>query len=185
MLNTNFPRFVFLLLLLFCNITLQSQSSRQATILYNGKEVTAELAADGSILKILDATADDLAGFTMKIEDYLAFLENNNTASTAADIQAQEDKTIFFENGFATLTDQAISDLDAFTRLYRSKPAASIVLRSLQKIGQNSISKSRINAIKTYLTLRGIQADSIKSKYLKGETDVNEIKIHMTILQDF
>jgi hypothetical protein len=58
-------------------------------------------------------------------------------------------------------------------------------LRSLQKIGQNSISKSRINAIKTYLTLRGIQADSIKTEYLKGETDVNEIKIHMTILQDF
>ncbi|MBL0099716.1 MAG: hypothetical protein IPP49_06395 [Saprospiraceae bacterium] len=70
MYNTDFPRFVLLLVIVFSGITLKSQTTKEAVILYNSKPVLAEITTEGSVNKIISEEPDFLKGFTLKVMDY-------------------------------------------------------------------------------------------------------------------
>ncbi|MBK8349846.1 MAG: hypothetical protein IPL08_20395 [Saprospiraceae bacterium] len=194
MYNTDFPRFVLLLVIVFSGITLKSQTTKEAVILYNSKPVLAEITTEGSVNKIISEEPDFLKGFTLKVMDYgqvVADQQNKANkpsnpvvsittapASQAYAVESHDFKSIPFEAEYATLSDLAIERLDEVISHLKTHTGSKIVLRSLSLKDDSLINKNRLNSIQTYLKIRGIDIQRVSFESLVGDLNANEIKVH-------
>jgi outer membrane protein OmpA-like peptidoglycan-associated protein len=186
MISTNFPRFVLLSVSLLTGITLFSQNTKEAVILYNSQPVKAEITSDGNVNKIISEVPDFLKGFTLKVQDYGQFIaEKQDTksetivpSSQSYAIVGKEFKLVRFEPTFATLSDEAIVELDKIIAHLRQEPNEKAVLVTLSRLESALISKNRQNSIRTYLKIRGIDPERVLFESLLGEKDVDEVKVH-------
>ena len=182
--NTNFPQFVLLFVLTLTNMTLFAQDTKEAVILYNTQPVRAEITTDGQVNRIIREEPDYLKGFQLKIQDYGQFIEKqseplvNAPKSQPYAIFASDYKLVKFETNHATLSDDAIDVLEAIVVNMRSTPELRIVLVSLSKLDNSLVTKNRLNSIRSYFKIRGIDTSRILIESLLGEIDVDEIKIH-------
>ena len=183
--NTNFPRFVLLLSLLVLNLTLGAQANKQVSILYNTKLVLAEVSPDGKVLRIIDDTAEDLKGYVLKTQDYT--LGQNETKKQPEIKRVMSSKynysdinatLIYFEKGEATLSDKAIESLESTIKVLKADPSLKLLVQTLDVHAASAVNKNRVAAVKTYLKIRGVNDESTVYEPLKGETDLDEVKIY-------
>ncbi|MFZ1750264.1 MAG: hypothetical protein WAU01_08740 [Saprospiraceae bacterium] len=183
--STNFPRFVLLLVALTTAFTLIGQSTKQVVILYNTVPVLAEVSAYGDVNKILRNEPDYLKGYTLKVHDYGKFLTEAEIAAhskssavlrneSVTPVEAQV--TLPFDTGYATLTDRTVKELDSMVDFLVKNPQKNVVLSSLSTEQFVELNNRRINSIKLYLKLRGIQEDRISFSNFIGEHDADEVK---------
>ena len=185
--STSFPRFVLMLFITMSSLSLYSQNTKEAVILYNTKPVLAEITISGDVNKIIRDEPDFLKGFTLLIQDYGQFVakqENIKSVSQSMTVVSEIETTkisdfmnIPFETGFATLTDKAIERLDEAIKLFRTSDGQKIVLRTLSKNTNSILSLNRINSIRTYLRIKGLSPDIVRFETLTGDADLNEVKI--------
>lgn len=183
--NTNFPQFVLLFVLFMASLTVTSQDTKNAIILYNSKAVEAEITSDGNVNKIISEQPDYLKGFTLKVQDYGQFIASESTkvekqpaSSQAYSIFSSDYKLVKFEQNHATLSDEAINLLEEIVLHLRNAKGENVVLVSLSTLESGLITKNRLNSIRSYFKIRGIDPERVKIESLHGEIDVNEIKIH-------
>ncbi len=182
--NTNFPRFVLLLSLLGFSLTLSSQANKQVSILYNTKLVLAEVSPEGKVLRIIDDSADDLKGYVLKTQDYTA-VPKDETKPVVVDkvlnnkyIYADIDPTlIYFEKNGAILSDKAIESLESTIKYLKADPSLRLLVQTLDVHAASPLNKNRVSAVKTYLKIRGIGEENTVYEPLKGETNLDEVKI--------
>ena len=182
--NTNFPRFVLLLSLLGFNLTLGAQVNKQVSILYNTKLVLAEVSPEGKVIRIIDDTADDLKGYVLKTQDYSL---DQLDASTQPKIQRESNSNyiyagidptlIYFEKGGAILSDKAIESLETTIKTLKSNPSLKLLVQTLDKYAASLLNKNRVEAVKTYLKIRGVSHENTIYEPLKGEKNLDEVKI--------
>lgn len=187
MLSTSSPRFVLMLVLTMISLSLYSQNTKEAVILYNTKPVLAEITQSGNVNKIIRDEPDFLKGFTLMIQDYGQFVADQEKKKSGADnvtpvaqtefIEKADFLNIPFETGFATLTDKAIEKLDDAIKFFRKNPGQKIVLRTLSKNSDSILSLNRINSIRTYLRIKGLSPDIVRFETLTGDADLDEVKI--------
>lgn len=164
------------------SITLDAQESKEAVILYNTKPVLAEITKDGSVLQIIKDEPDYLSGFTLQVPDYVKYLDEINKKSAVSfrpDLSSEDSHliTVPFESGFAILSDQAILQLDEAIELLKQNPKGTLILRTLSVSDPSVLDKNRINSIKSYFTIRGVNISNVVYEAMKGNTDLNEVKI--------
>ena len=182
--NTNFPRFVLLLSLIGFSLTLSAQANKQVSILYNTKLVLAEVSPEGKVVRILDDTADDLKGYVLKTQDYTAAQSESvsqpkspfesNRKYKYADI---DPALIYFEQGGATLTDKAIESLEDVVKKLRTDASLKLLIQTLDVSAATVLSRNRVSAVKTYLKIRGFSDEFTVYEPLKGDTNLDEVKI--------
>lgn len=189
MIHTNFPRFVFLTIVMTVGCTLYSQNSKEAVILLNTKPVFAQITMDGSVLKVIRDEPDYLEGFILQVPDYVKFLEELNKSKSEKSVTDLNLKsnvindeliTVPFESGFAVLTDKAIVQLDNAIKLLKTNPEGKLILRTLSISNATILDQNRINSIKSYFKIRGIKPELILYEAMRGNTNLNEVKISLT-----
>lgn len=182
--NTNFPQFVLMLVFSLTGLTLSAQEIKEAVILYNTQPVKAEITADGTVNRIISEAPDHLKGFKLKEQDYGQFIENQKKSvvpvakSQPYAIVSNEQSVVKFEIGYATLSDDAIDILDKVVMHLRTNPNEKAVLVSLSKLNNSPITKNRLNSIRSYLKIRGIDTERVLIESLLGDLDIDEIKIN-------
>lgn len=187
MIRTNFPRFVFLTIVMTVGCTLYSQDSKEAVILLNTKPVFAQITMDGSVLKVIRDEPDYLEGFILQVPDYVKYLEELNriksekaVSGPTANVINGELITVPFEPGFAVLTDQAIVQLDNAIKLLKTNPNGKLILRTLSISNATILDQNRINSIKSYFNIRGLKPELILYEAMRGNTNLNEVKISLS-----
>jgi outer membrane protein OmpA-like peptidoglycan-associated protein len=184
--STNFPRFVIMLTTMGISLFVSAQTTKEVVILYNSKPVLAEVTIGGDVTKIIKDDPDFLKGFTLSIQDYGQFIAQNKDItpesikppqSTVHTLASDQLKTIPFDAGYATLSDLAISKLDEVVYYLRKNPESKIVLRTLSIQNEALINKNRLNSVKTYLKIRGIDTSRISFESLVGDRNADEIKV--------
>lgn len=182
--NTNFPRFVVLLSLLGFSFILSAQTNKQVSILYNTKLVLAEVSPEGKVIRIIDDNADDLKGYVLTTQDYTAtkgtetresksFKESTSKHTYAG----MEPNLVYFEKGEAILSDKAIEKLESIVKQVKSDPSLKLLVHTLDVYSASVLSKNRVAAIESYLKIRGISKDLTVYEPLKGDTNIDEVKI--------
>ena len=181
---TNFPRFVFFWIAMSIGCTIYSQESKEAVILYNTKPVLAEITKDGSVLQIVRDEPDFLEGFTLEVPDYvkhLGELKNTKGDNVFSIVESNAHLlSVSFDPGFAVLTEQAINQLDNAIRLIKVNPKGKLILRTLSISDPTALDQNRINSIKSYLNIRGLNPEVIRYEAMKGNTNLNEVKITLS-----
>ncbi|MBK8054412.1 MAG: hypothetical protein IPK35_14395 [Saprospiraceae bacterium] len=182
---TNFPRFVFFWIAMSIGYNIYSQESKEAVILYNTKPVLAEITKGGSVLQIVRDEPDFLKGFTLEVPDYVKHMEElkktkGDNAVSIVESNAQL-LTVSFDRGFAVLTEDAINQLDNAIRLMKGNPKGKLILRTLSISDPTSLDQNRINSIKSYFNIRGLNPDVIRYEAMKGSTNLDEVKITLSL----
>lgn len=188
MFYTNSPKFVCLLITLMISITMRSQDTKDAIILYNTKPVLAEITTNGDVNKIIREEPDFLKGFTLKIQDYGQFLAQQDAGKSSKETlgitsQTNSKPQVFndflnipFDDDYATLTDNAIKKLDETIKFLKENKIKKVILRTLSVNKNDIINTNRLNSIKTYFKIRGASLDVIFEN-LTGLVDVDEVRI--------
>ena len=184
--NTSFPRFVLLLgVLYFNNTQVLCQSTKEVVILYDSRPVLAEIKEGGYINRIIKDEPHYLDGFTLKIQDYGQFLSQKKLEEVAAVKQSggyavvsKDEVNVPFDIGFATLNDKAIKVLDIVISRLRAHSDSKVVLRTLNTFEESLLSRNRVNSIRTYFKIRGIDQNRIQFESLSGDLNMDEVKIH-------
>lgn len=78
------------------------------------------------------------------------------------------------------LTEQAINQLDNAIRLIKVNPKGKLILRTLSISDPTALDQNRINSIKSYLNIRGLNPEVIRYEAMKGNTNLNEVKITLS-----
>ena len=73
-----------------------------------------------------------------------------------------------------------IEQLDTYILMLKQKPNMFAIVRSLSQQNGIPLSKNRLNGIKTYMRLRGIDSHRVITEPLEGATATPEIKILVT-----
>jgi hypothetical protein len=193
--NTKFPPFVFGLLLV-ANI-LYSQESKQSIILINSKPVLVEMAPDGKIIKVIRDEPASLVGYDISLQPVpvpvpvpvvspiapsstktLEQLPSHNDANQMA--SSRKESTILeFDVGYATLTNEAIKQLDRKILELKNDPTLFAILSSISVEKDLPISKNRLNGAKQYMRLRGIDSHRLITEPLIGAVITPEVKISL------
>jgi hypothetical protein len=192
---------MFLFLLCYTSADLWSQNKKEAVVLYNTQAVKAVIDVPSKEIDYIISYEDDfLKGFRLEIPDYEKYLRENSTSSAIAQANVvdkttaeadegmsqqppqskEDDKSVFsyikFQKGFATLSDEAIRLLESVLDEYEKSPG-KIILRALSDSEDNMLSKNRAQAVKTYLKIRGLDADMISIQLLRGPRNLDDIMI--------
>jgi len=171
------------------NMTAEAQETKESVILYNSVPVRAEITNDAEIKRVIKEEPDYLKGFTLKIQDYGQFVDQDKTKDTAVNealpgenkeagkIEEVVFVEIVFEPGFSTLSDQAVERLDTIIKRLKNEPDLRVLIRALSFKSDGSVTKNRLNSIKTYFKLRGIAQERVLIEKLQGDRDADEVKI--------
>jgi thymidylate synthase len=166
-------------------MTLSGQETKEAVILYNTQAVKAEITSDGTINRIISEEPDYLKGYTLTVQDYGQHIEKSKikedkkvASSQPYAVFASEYKLVKFEPNHATLSDEAIDILEELVTQLRKSNDEKVVLVSLSQLENGLINKNRLNSIRSYFKIRGINSERVLIESLLGEKDVDEIKIH-------
>ena len=197
--------FLVIAIMLFINYSGFSQNQKRAVILYNTKPVLAVITTDGNVKQIIAEAPNYLVGYTLNVQDYglkaqqvevaaVNPIKTEQTTELSVNVQdvnnvkvdqnlayvSVESKSVYYDPGFATLSAQAIKTLDEIVATLEQNPTYSIILRTLTVNEEETLlSKNRINSMRSYLKVRGIATERVSFELLKGEVDLNEIKIHV------
>jgi hypothetical protein len=182
--NTNFPRFVVLLSLLGFSFILSAQTNKQVSILYNTKLVLAEVSPEGKILRIIDNNADDLKGYVLKTQDYASAnnvdskqIKSSKDLGNKYNYAGIDHSLVYFEKGGAILSDKAIETLESVIKRIKDDATLKLLVQTLDVNSASVLSKNRVSAIETYLKIRGVNKDLTVYEPLKGDTNLDEVKI--------
>jgi hypothetical protein len=179
------------LVALFCatNLILQAQETKEAVILYNSVPVRAEITNDAQVKRVIREEPAYLKGYSLKIQDYGEFVDQSeekpsqvvvdSSQQTVGKTITEEDGSveIIFDPGFATLSDQSVYRLDGVVKRLKNDAALFVTLRALSLKSDGSVTKNRLNSIKTYLRLRGVEQGRVLIEKLQGDRDADEVKI--------
>lgn len=171
------------------NMVAVAQETKESVILYNSVPVRAEITSDAEIKRVIKEEPDYLKGFSLKIQDYGQFVDQGKpqVVTSAEDLSKETEVTgkveesgfveIIFDPGFATLSDQSVERLDAVVKRLKNENTLNVLLRALSLKTDGSVTKNRLNSIKTYLKLRGIAQERVIIEKLQGDRDADEVKI--------
>jgi hypothetical protein len=166
-----------------------AQESKESVILYNSVPVRAEITSDAEIKRVIKEEPDYLKGFSLKIQDYGQFVDQNKAKVTTdtetlpgenketGEIEEAVFVEIVFDPGFATLSDQSVDNLDAIIKRLKNEPDLTVLMRALSLKTDGSVTRNRLNSIKTYFRLRGIAQERVLIEKLQGDRDADEVKI--------
>lgn len=182
--STNFPRFVFWLLITSGSLTLSAQSSKEAVILYNTEAVKAEITPTGDIIKIIKSEPDYLAGFKLVAYDYdQVFAQSarmpENEKHKGYDVVSADTKEIYFDSGFATLNKDAINKLDEIIKILNRERSKKLLIAEFEQNESDPLTKNRINSVKMYLRIKGISENKIQINKLLGVYPENVVRINV------
>jgi hypothetical protein len=99
--------------------------------------------------------------------------ESTNSAIGANNIGSQ---FIAFERKFATLSDEAIGQLDLIA-VELNNSNKFLIVRALSVYPDAPLTKNRLNSVKSYLKLRGVDPNRIVTEALRGEISSDDLKI--------
>jgi outer membrane protein OmpA-like peptidoglycan-associated protein len=195
--------------ILFLNSTLLQAQNRQAVILVNSQPVLAELDANGNIVKVIKEEPAALAGYDLvKSEQSIGIpvvpkpkspdtehapimiiekpkVEKDGKVASIYDFKVSPtiDAEILFAADAATLSLDARSQLDNVALDLKANPSDVAVVRSLSVNKDSKIHANRVDAVRTYLRIKGVDGNRILTECLQGRIDVSDIKVH--IIRDF
>lgn len=175
----------------FCvmNLIMQAQETKEAVILYNSVPVRAEISSDAEVKRVIREEPEYLKGYSLKIQDYGKFVDQSEVKPSQVVVDSSQEtagKTIIeedgfvelvFDPGFATLSDQSVYRLDSVVKRLKNDAALFVTLRALSLKSDGSVTKNRLNSIKTYLRLRGVEQGRVLIEKLQGDRDADEVKI--------
>jgi hypothetical protein len=179
----------FMFLFLTMSLYLTAQETKETIILYNSIPVRAEIANDAEVKRVIREEPNYLKGYSLKIQDYGQFVVQDTVrpAEMATDVsqdlkarittEESEFIEIVFDPGFATLSDQSVYRLDGIVKRLKNDSALIVTLRALSLKTDGSVTKNRLNSIKTYLRLRGVAHGRVLIEKLQGDRDADEVKI--------
>lgn len=171
------------------NMTAEAQETKESVILYNSVPVRAEITSDAEIKRVIKEEPDYLKGYSLKIQDYGQFVDQDKTNVAAVNeslpgehkeavkIEEAVFVEIVFEPGFSTLSDQAVERLDTIIKRLKNEPELTVLIRALSLKSDGSVTKNRLNSIKTYFKLRGLVQERVLIEKLQGDRDADEVKI--------
>jgi hypothetical protein len=166
-----------------------AQDTKESVILYNSVPVRAEITSDAEIKRVIKEEPDYLKGFSLKIQDYGQFVDQGKAkvVTVTEALPSEQNGTgkveeavfveIVFDPGFATLSDQSVDRLDAIIKRLKNEPDLTVLMRALSLKTDGSVTKNRLNSIKTYFKLRGIAQERVLIEKLQGDRDADEVKI--------
>jgi hypothetical protein len=198
---TNTPTFLFLFLSMLTAFNLIAQDKKEATVLYNTHPVKAVIDTETkSVDYIINSDEEFMKGFQLEIPDYEKHLlgqaviaqEDTSTKKSIVsevlaydlfvDVPSSQDysidnnlvRFISFTPGFATLSDEAIRKLESVIDEHK-KSSKNILLKTISLTDTDQLSVNRINAIKTYLKIRGIDTNAVSVTYLIGDKNKEDV----------
>lgn len=183
--NTFFPPMKCLMVTaIYLLLTLQTnaQNAKEAVILYNTEPVKAEITPNGEVVRIIGPEFDYLKGFKLISYDYTNVTASDNTKlrlDPFRDINTSEAKgyEIKFESGFATLNQNALKELDEVVAKMTSEPNTKILIADFEQYEADILARNRVNSIRKYLKLKGIDEGRVSLNRLKGVYPDNVVRI--------
>lgn len=186
---TNFPRFVFAGLFVFTTMISNSQNTKEVVILYNSQPVKAIVTSEGTIVEKLPGTPDFPQEYAIQAQDFTgsdnvgSYVEEKKTDANHVSlpesfmVDAKSAHLIQFEKDFATLSDLSVQKLNGVAVHLKQNPNAKVLLMSLSVNNNSPLTKNRLNSIRTFLKIKGINFERVVFESLVGSYDVDEIKI--------
>ncbi|MBK9254481.1 MAG: hypothetical protein IPM42_03225 [Saprospiraceae bacterium] len=185
--NTNSPKFVLLLTIILCGFNLAAQNTKQAVILYNTDPVLAEITSAGEVNKIIAKEPNFLSGFRLVKYD-LNLSETVVVAEIPAPAPAEERTgyavvssiyhEVYFDPGFAVLRKDGIAQLDQILKVLESNPERSVLISDFSEYDSDQLHQNRVSSIKSYLKLKGISSQRIRTNRLMGVYNENSVRIN-------
>ena len=186
--NTNFPRFVLLLVLLMIGMTSTAQKLKESVILYNLQPVRALIDENGNVVKIIAYYPDYLSNQEMDVPEYDRDIRNipadqRIIPSVVTEPENEEiivkDKkaTLHFDKDMAVLSSRVRKELDAIVEVLRANPGIKIEALTLSVDDNELVSKNRQNSVKAYLKIKGINENRFSFKSYFSDIETSEVKI--------
>ncbi|MFZ1705723.1 MAG: hypothetical protein WAT79_15335 [Saprospiraceae bacterium] len=179
-----FENFIVLGICLVCyTTTIQAQKTQEIPVLYNTEPTLAIVNDSAEIVQIVKLLPGFMSGYLLEKPQYdtqkpkknLAQGENQATGYT---IISSDYKVVQFRPGFAVLEDEAVVVLDKLFESLKENPNQNLLISVFNDYMTTSLYKNRINAIRTYAKVEGIDLYRIKISYLEGATSQDEFRIN-------
>lgn len=178
--RTNFPRFVLLACLIGLNSVVFAQQNKEAVILVNASPVLAEITADANIVKVISEQPDYMKGFVLS--GYIVPEEINSTLKIPQfqpyKVVSTDKLTVYFSDGFATLSNSAIDVLDLIVLELKNNPERKVMVTVYEDNLNSVLTKNRVNAIKSYLRVENISLDRVVINPVLGLAPSNQLDIN-------
>jgi outer membrane protein OmpA-like peptidoglycan-associated protein len=202
--NTVLPPFVFGFVLLLNSTFLSAQQTKQVIVLINSQPCLVELDANGNITKVIQQEPQALSGYEVekKIDEALPKVPHSKVLNPDEPpimiidkpkvdvdgavnpifnykVSPEVDDITRFAPGEATLTMEARNKLDIVALDMKQNPSDVVVIRSLSINKESKLHLNRVDAVKSYFKIKGIDSNRIIAESLQGRVDADEIKVHI------
>lgn len=184
-----------------------AQQTKQTIILINSQPCLVEVDQKGNIIKVIKQEENTVEGLKntapseslqhipqVKIQDpetpqviYIDKPKASDNGSVAGvydyKVSNQINAITQFGQGEATLSTEARKALDKVVEDLLANINDVAVIRSLSIEKTSKLHINRVDAVRSYLKLKGIGSSRIIAENLQGRIDANEVKVH--VIHDF
>jgi outer membrane protein OmpA-like peptidoglycan-associated protein len=178
--GTNFPRFVLLVGLIGFYSIMFAQQNKEAVILINTSPVLAEITADANVVKVISEQPDHMKGFVLS--GYVVREEKKSILELPQfqpyRVVSTDKLTVYFSDGFATLSNSAIEVLDSIVLELKNNPDRKVMVTVYEDNLNSNLIKNRVNAIKSYLRVENISLDRVVINTVMGLAPSNQLDIN-------
>jgi outer membrane protein OmpA-like peptidoglycan-associated protein len=178
--RTNFPRFVLIASLIGFYSIMFAQKNKEAVILINTSPVLAEISADANIVKVISEQPDYMKGFVLSgyvvPEEIKSILEIPQFQPYK--VVSTDKLTVYFSDGFATLSNSAIEVLDLIVLELNNNPERKVMVTVYEDNLNSVLTKNRVNAIKSFLRVENISLDRVVTNTVMGLAPSNQLDIN-------
>lgn len=168
--STKLPISISLIAALSASVSAQTTES---VILYNSQAVKVELSEVGTILSFYGlmpgymdgydlGQANELAAVELPTESMIDVEDQNFGKNAEYDVISKERVQMSFTSNFATLSNETIAALDQVAARLKKGDHSKVLITAYSTDGQaNTLVSNRINAVKSYLFIKGISSSNI------------------------
>lgn len=181
------PKVVVSFVIFLSATIVNAQQDINTVILYNSEPVNAVISSNGEVKELGEKNPNYLNGFRLAVWDlerFYADIEKNkpkyeggsqevirNTVETFS-------KSIRFNKRSTVLDDIAILEMNEVLNFYHKSEDDYIVLRTLNQAQDNDLTRIRMESIKSYFIIRGINEQNILLEPLVSEgLETDDVKI--------
>lgn len=185
---TQLPVLVSFCLLFMCS-NINSQDTKDATILYNSQPVEVQLSDAGRILAFYGIVPNYMEGYELgpakSVQQPIAasadidptFTSDSQNANY--DVVSRERVDLSFPSDFATLSKETIASLNEVSQLIRTSQYAKVLLTAYDfGNGPQKLIQNRLNSVVAYLNIKGLSSEQIITEVRQSDALADTVTIN-------
>jgi len=169
--------------------SMNAQSQKDATILYNSQPVEVQLSEAGRILAFYGLSPNYMAGYDLgpskatqqSITD-IQLVEpgfTNSSQNAEYDVVSRDRVDLSFNDGFATLSQSTIGQLNEVSKKVLAEGYAKVLVTAYSSAEKSEkLLQNRLNSVITYLNIKGLSSDQVVTEVRESAALTDTVSIN-------